>query len=134
MKPSEDTAELRHAHNLVPFQLPLDLSSSFVYIYGPFDFATYNGRKTRDRVAIASWQELVSRKCLFHNDAPEVADYVGCAFYMNTYQFDSLTPSPSVTQRVESGAYIQHVHAAQLLPSARSSSATNVRRTWGRRS
>jgi hypothetical protein len=37
---------------------------------GPFDFATINNRKTRDRVPGPEWSQLQAQKIKFDNDVP----------------------------------------------------------------
>jgi hypothetical protein len=43
---------------LVPFRRWLNLTYSDTYLHSPFDFATVNGRKTRDRISQANWDVL----------------------------------------------------------------------------
>ncbi len=47
-----DTSKAHAAmHCLVPFRRRLNLTHSDTYIHGPFDFASINARKTRDRIS-----------------------------------------------------------------------------------
>ena len=55
---------------LVPFHRWLNLTHTDTFIHGPFDFATVNGRKTRDRISQADWDILVLHSSMFHNAAP----------------------------------------------------------------
>jgi len=65
IRPS-DTSESHAARsNLVPFRRWINLTHTDTYLHGPFEFATVNGRKTRDRVAQVDW-DILSR---FNSDS-----------------------------------------------------------------
>ncbi len=70
-----DTSEDRH--KLLSFHWFLNLTHSDTYIHGPFDFATVNGRKSRNQICQADWDVLLSRASMFHKPLPssEVPTY-----------------------------------------------------------
>ena len=57
-------------HNLVPAQKYVHLPHENTFIHGPFDFATVNNPKTRDRISHQDWQVLASFSHLFQNPIP----------------------------------------------------------------
>jgi hypothetical protein len=68
--PSNTSESLAVRLKLVPFRRWLTLTHSDTYLHGPFDFATINGRKTRDRVAQADWDILSHQRTRFQNLLP----------------------------------------------------------------
>ena len=56
---------------LVPFRRWLNLTHSDTYLHGPFDFASVNWRKTRDRISQADWDILACQAHQFHNALPK---------------------------------------------------------------
>jgi hypothetical protein len=48
----------------------LNLTHSDTYIHGPFDFASINARKTRDRTSQSDWDILSKQTSMFHNPLP----------------------------------------------------------------
>ena len=72
IRPS-DTSESHAARaNLVPFRRWINLTHTDTYLHGPFEFATVNGRKSRDRVAQADWDVLsrFNSNSMFVNPLP----------------------------------------------------------------
>jgi hypothetical protein len=60
---------------------------SDTYIQGPFDFATVNGRKTRDRISQSDWDVLAMHSSMFHNpipwfDLPSYSIHVNCGVHI----------------------------------------------------
>jgi hypothetical protein len=97
IRPS-DTSEAQVSRNkLVPFRQLLNLTHTDTYIHGPFDFATVNGRKTRDRISQVDWGILALHSSMFHNAAP-------C--------FDL----PSYSIHVDRGVHIAYCDTPNILP------------------
>ena len=63
--PSASSAAYAIRHNLVPAQKYVHLLHEDTFIHGPFDFATVNNPKTRDRISQQDWQVLASFSHLF---------------------------------------------------------------------
>jgi hypothetical protein len=70
IRPSDTSEALAAKSHLVPFRRWLNLSHSDTYLHGPFDFATINGRRTRDRIAKADWDILSTHASQFSNSLP----------------------------------------------------------------
>ena len=64
---SEQFALRRHFH---PFSQWITLTHTATYIHGPFDFATVNGQKTRDRISLSDLEVLIQHKDMYHNEPP----------------------------------------------------------------
>jgi hypothetical protein len=58
IRPSDTSESHATRAKLVPFCRWINLTHTDTYLHGPFEFATVNGRKTRDRVAQADWDIL----------------------------------------------------------------------------
>ena len=59
-------------NNLQTLRQWVHLTHEDVYLHGPFDFATVNGRKTRDRVSIDDWKILLSLRDSYHSTPPSL--------------------------------------------------------------
>jgi hypothetical protein len=58
---------------LTPYREWVQLDDTSITLHGPFNFATMNNRKTRDRVAKADWLVLQDREAFYHNAAPKLS-------------------------------------------------------------
>ena len=55
------------------------------FLLGPFNFATINGRKTRDRIAREHWQLLLDRRGRYDNKPPRLESHLqGITCYIDT--------------------------------------------------
>jgi hypothetical protein len=70
LQPSQFSARTAMNKDLVPYREWINLLDPTVSLLGPFDFATINNRKTRDRVPGPQWSQLQAQKTKFDNDAP----------------------------------------------------------------
>jgi hypothetical protein len=70
IRPSDTSEALATKQRLIPFRRWLNLTHSNTYIHGPFEFATVNGRKTRDRVAQGDWDIFSRHQSQFQNLLP----------------------------------------------------------------
>ena len=68
--PSDTSEERATRHHLLPIRCWANLTHADTYIHGPFDFATVNGRKTRDRVDMEAWNALAANSLMFCNATP----------------------------------------------------------------
>eukprot|EP00956_Cyclotella_meneghiniana_P034898 scaffold109224_cov64-Cyclotella_meneghiniana.AAC.4 len=72
IRPSDTSESLAARRNLRPFRQWINLTHESSYIHGPFEFATINGRKTRDRISLDDWRILSSHSSMFHNAVPDL--------------------------------------------------------------
>jgi hypothetical protein len=72
VKPSDTSEQYARRKNLRPLRQWVNLTHKDTYIHGPFEFASINGRKTRDRVSLEDWKILVSNSTLYDNKPPEL--------------------------------------------------------------
>ena len=70
IRPSDTSESLAAKNHLVPFRRWLNLTHSDTYLHGPFDFATINGRRTRDRISQDDWNVLSTHASQFSNLLP----------------------------------------------------------------
>jgi hypothetical protein len=54
----------------VPFHCWINVTHSYMFLYGPFDFATIKGRKMRDHVSQYNWDNLSRYVKAFENPLP----------------------------------------------------------------
>jgi hypothetical protein len=72
IKPSDTSEAYARRKNLRPLRQWVNLTHNDTYIHGPFEFASLNGRKTRDRVSLEDWKILVANSSLYDNKPPEL--------------------------------------------------------------
>ena len=72
LQPSQYSETAATRLNLIPFRDWIQIDDPAISIHGPFEFATLQGRKTRDRIATSDWQALAHRQSAFHNPAPAI--------------------------------------------------------------
>ena len=68
--PTDTSETYANRHKLLPFWKYINLTHSDTFIHGPFDFATINNQKSRDRICQSNWDILKSHCDLFHNPIP----------------------------------------------------------------
>jgi hypothetical protein len=84
--PSDTSEEQATRHHLLPIHCWANLTHADTYIHGPFDFATVNGCKTRDRVDMEAWNALAANSLMFCNatprfDLPSYSIHVDCGIH-----------------------------------------------------
>lgn len=77
IRPSDTSEAYASRHNLYPFRQYVNLTHLDTFIHGPFNFATFRGSKSRDRVSGDNWAALRSSSSMFHNSVTsmEVTTY-----------------------------------------------------------
>ncbi len=70
LQPTDTSETYANCHKLLPFWKYINLTHSDTFIHGPFDFATINYQKSRDRICQSNWDILKSHCDLFHNPSP----------------------------------------------------------------
>jgi hypothetical protein len=106
VKPSIDRPAYCRKNSLVPFSQWVNLNHSDVLIHGPFNFASINGRKTRDRVSLSDWQVLAKSPHLYNNPAPNIT-LSAFSVHLDTAQF-SQHSDKKVSARVQAFLFSQH--------------------------
>jgi hypothetical protein len=59
IRPSDTSVDYALRHKLLLFRKWLHITHSDTFIHGPFEFATVQGRKTRDRISQDDWNVLL---------------------------------------------------------------------------
>jgi len=72
IRPSDTSEQLAERHHLSPFRQWITLTHESTFIHGPFEFTSINGRKSRDRIALADWEILHQHKTMFTNEPPSL--------------------------------------------------------------
>ena len=70
VKPSNTSRAFAVTNNLVAVRKYIHLIHEDTFIHGPFDFATVNNRKTRDRISQVDWNILAKYSHRFRNPLP----------------------------------------------------------------
>ncbi len=68
--PSDNSEDRAKCHYLRPIRCWVNLTHGDTYVYGPFDFATVRGRKTRNRIDQSSRDVLAAKSSMFSNPVP----------------------------------------------------------------
>ena len=85
IRPTSTSAAYVTADGLRPFRQWVRLCNADTYISSPFNFATIESSKTRDRVPHERWKNLEQRKHLFSNDLPSLM-LPGCSVHLRQFQ------------------------------------------------
>lgn len=88
VKPSDTSEAYAQRHHLVVTSMWLNINDPDVFIHGPFNFATINGRKSRDRIEQFDWDKLALLESTFQNkipnfDMPSYSVHVDHHFHMH---------------------------------------------------
>ena len=70
LRPTDSSEAYAARHKLLPLRTYINLTHTDTFIHGPFDFATINKRKSRDRISQLEWDILQSHCNLYHNPLP----------------------------------------------------------------
>ena len=70
IRPSDTSETLAARKGLIAFRQWANLTHEATFLHGPFDFATLNGRKSRDRVSNDNWNILASLSSQYDNPPP----------------------------------------------------------------
>ena len=72
IRPSETSEQTALRRGYAPFRQWVNLTHEATYIHGPFDFADFRGRRSRDRVSRRDFEVLIERRTLYDNDPPRL--------------------------------------------------------------
>ena len=70
ISPTDIASKRAGYKHLVPYREYIQLKDPAVNLHGPFDFATINGYKSRDKISILDWNILRSLSKYYDNQAP----------------------------------------------------------------
>ena len=76
LQPSQYSESVATSKRLTPYREWINIDDSDILLHGPFNFATLNNRKTRDRVAEHDWNILAQCKTKYDNFAPKITQRV----------------------------------------------------------
>jgi hypothetical protein len=71
IRPSDTSEDLACKQHLIPFRRWVNLTHTDTYVHGPFNFATVNGRRSRDQVSRVDWTVLSSHSAYIINPIPK---------------------------------------------------------------
>jgi hypothetical protein len=113
IQPSEVSAQIASSRNLVPYREWVQLNPSDILLHGPFNFATKNNRKTRDRISQTDWDILTSQHNRYQNEAPRNNSHI---IDVNLYEcpIQTITHDQEVTGRINSFLYQLHFDDTDL--------------------
>jgi hypothetical protein len=104
--PTTLSSDIALTRNLVPYREWIYLSQHHQVLHGPFNFATLNNRKTRDRISATDWNLLISAKDIYDCSPPQFSHSV--VHITTTEQPITRKSNPSVNKRVEAFLYNLH--------------------------
>ena len=106
VRPDNYASVYAKENSLHPFCQWVNLLHTSTFIHGPFEFATINGRKTRDRIAVEDWQKLTVSSSKYDNAPPnlDTRDYNGIQF---SRSYHSTIVDPSVEARLLATCFTQ---------------------------
>jgi hypothetical protein len=101
IKPISESPAYREQKNIVAYSQWIHIHHENSYIHGPFDFASINGRKTRDRICKLDWQVLADSRSKFDNEPPALNQTAAFTYsYHTNTQFHTIRQDESVTKRL----------------------------------
>jgi hypothetical protein len=101
IKPTAESTAYCEQKNIVAYSQWIHIHHENVYIHGPFEFASINGRKTKDRISPTDWQILAESKSKFDNEPPPLHSTTAYTYsYHTNSQFHTIRQDESVTKRL----------------------------------
>jgi hypothetical protein len=73
LRPSDTSEQYAKRKGLFPFRQWVNLTHESVFVHGPFEFATINGRRSQDRISIDDWTILSQNSSLYSNPPPKLS-------------------------------------------------------------
>ena len=109
VQPTEFSQQLALRRNLIVYTEWIPLFENDTFIHGPFDFATRNGRQTRDRISSLDWELLKASSSKYDNDPPQISKQK-CYFSTISWNQPIHTShtATEVSQRVNSSTTSHH--------------------------
>ena len=99
IRPSENTTKYCFDKGLLPYTKWVFINHANVFLHGPFDFATLNETKTRDRLSQSDLQVLSDTSAKYDNEPPIIAS-ANTAFYIDT-AFHSRHENLRVSKKID---------------------------------
>jgi hypothetical protein len=98
--PSSISPDIAQTRNLVPYREWMYLFPDTQFLHGPFNFATINNRKTRDRISTTDWKLLISEKDKYDCPPPQFSHSI--IHIATTEQPITHHSKPSVDKQIQS--------------------------------
>ena len=76
IQPSQYSETVATSKQLTPYREWINIDNPDILLHGPFNFATLNNRKTRDRIADNDWNILAQCQSKYDNFAPKTTNRV----------------------------------------------------------
>ena len=70
IRPSPNEQIYCQHNSLTPYRDWINLFDDNVFLLGPFDFASFNGRRSKDRIDASLWASLSEQTSKFENTVP----------------------------------------------------------------
>jgi hypothetical protein len=101
IQPSQHSENTAMSMGLTPYREWIQINDPSITLHGPFNFATLNNRKTRDRISKADWLILQDREALYQNAAPKISKRI---MHIDVSQpsYESITTDTEVQSRCQS--------------------------------
>jgi hypothetical protein len=106
IRPSDTSEHAAARKGYLPFRQWMNLTHEDTYIHGPFNFATINGRKTRDRVPLDVWQILLRSRSSYDNEPPKL-DLPTYSVHVDRGVFHTFHSSAICAQLKDAAALLQ---------------------------
>jgi hypothetical protein len=112
IQPSEVTTKIAKSRNLIPYREWSYINHSEVFLHGPFNFATNNEQKTRDRISQVDWNLLRSMHTHYNNDPPTITNHIAD---INVYENPcTRITKHTVSSRIDAFLYQMHFDDTDL--------------------
>ena len=89
IRPTNNEEMYCKKHQLQPFRDWINLFDDDTFLLGPFNFATFNGRQSKDRISTSVWSALQSQSDKFDNSVPKTMNADNLVYYLDT-QYHSM--------------------------------------------
>lgn len=106
IRPDKNASTYARQNHLYPFCQWISFTDPLPYIHGPFNFATINGRQTRDRISNDDWKRLIAAKDKYDDPPPRLQDTRLFGIHFSR-DYHSTFANAAVQQRVYNTRFLQ---------------------------
>ena len=78
------------------------------FLLGPFDFASFNGIRSKDRIDTSLWMSLSEQANKFENDVPVTSTSEHLVYYLDTQHHFSHS-NKSISQSISNILFTRHM-------------------------
>ena len=93
---------------MTPYRDWINLFDDDVFLLGPFDFASFNGRRSKDRIDASLWASLSEQTSKFENTVPSWSTSEHLVYYVDT-QHHSSHSNESISQSISNILFTRHM-------------------------